>query len=358
MRQPAFVYEIVPELGEYGFTRKPDAGDRKLEPRVRSLVASFQWRSDAGPADAVAIAIDADDPVAVARISRDNRDPHGRVSLRLEAWLAENWDAACQIADEIWANAETRMNGAEFPVSRQSFLQQAEIVKDRRQGERRIVIGPEGSFSAVQFATSIGAAHSRREESSRQVPQRAIRAAKSPTGVSYAVWCAAIASLACLFAIAACFRLSQRLADAQRQAAEMAVQAQELALSVQNLEETQRGLRDEATALDAQARSTAREIDRWRQVSGSGSPDELRGRIASLEESAKQDPERIDRQRLEELIRLESRVQKFVQSLRTVLGEFSLESSQDQSTQDQSREPQSIESQSSGASLPPVLESR
>ncbi|MFN9042425.1 MAG: hypothetical protein ACK5YO_39415, partial [Planctomyces sp.] len=53
-----FIFEILPDGKEYGFSRKPESISAELERRVQRLAASFQWDASAvvkGELQAVAV---------------------------------------------------------------------------------------------------------------------------------------------------------------------------------------------------------------------------------------------------------------------------------------------------------------
>ncbi len=138
MREPDFVYGIVPDRGEYGFEVQPSAADRLVVTRVLKLASSFEWTGLVSP-DAVAIALDPGSPSLVARYTTDPRDPDGRISLSLQVWIAHDELVIASLVDELWPDQR-------LSVSKQQYMQST--------GRR--VCGPENSFAASGFENVSG----------------------------------------------------------------------------------------------------------------------------------------------------------------------------------------------------------
>ena len=139
MKEPDFVYGIVPAIGEYGFEKQPSCADTSLASRAQKLASSFEW-TGLVDSDSVAIAMDPEVPVLVARYTTDPRDPEGRISLLLNVWTMADEFSASDLIDELWPSLKSE-------VTRQEFLNSS--------GRR--VVGPAGAFVATGFENSWGA---------------------------------------------------------------------------------------------------------------------------------------------------------------------------------------------------------
>jgi len=144
VRQADYIYGIVPERGEYGFEVLPAQGDPAILARVQTLASSFQWNATTSE-DVVAIAVDRSHPPLIARIATDPRDPNGRISICMEVWVTSSVETLEQMIAAVWPGS------VRLPNTQEEFLS---IALQKNSG--RIVVGPNESFSAVGFDSSVG----------------------------------------------------------------------------------------------------------------------------------------------------------------------------------------------------------
>ena len=144
MRQADYIYGIVPERGEYGFEVQPAQGDLATLARVQTLASSFQWNATTSE-DVVAIAVDRGHPPLIARIATDPRDPNGRISICMEVWITSSAETLEQMIAEVWPRS------VRLPNTQEEFLS---IALQKNSG--RIIVGPNESFRAVGFDSSVG----------------------------------------------------------------------------------------------------------------------------------------------------------------------------------------------------------
>ena len=144
MRQADYIYGIVPERGEYGFEVLPAQGDPATLARVQTLASSFQWNATTSE-DVVAIAVDRSHPPLIARIATDPRDPNGRISICMEVWITSSAETLEQMIAEVWPRS------VRLPNTQEEFLS---IALQKNSG--RIIVGPNESFRAVGFDSSVG----------------------------------------------------------------------------------------------------------------------------------------------------------------------------------------------------------
>ena len=144
MRQADYIYGIVPERGEYGFEVQPAQGDPATLARVQTLASSFQWNATTSE-DVVAIAVDRGHPPLIARIATDPRDPNGRISICMEVWITSSAETLEQMIAEVWPRS------VRLPNTQEEFLS---IALQKNSG--RIIVGPNESFRAVGFDSSVG----------------------------------------------------------------------------------------------------------------------------------------------------------------------------------------------------------
>jgi CHASE3 domain sensor protein len=144
VRQADYIYGIVPERGEYGFEVQPAQGDPATLARVQTLASSFQWNATTSE-DVVAIAVDRGHPPLIARIATDPRDPNGRISICMEVWITSSAETLEQMIAEVWPRS------VRLPNTQEEFLS---IALQKNSG--RIIVGPNESFRAVGFDSSVG----------------------------------------------------------------------------------------------------------------------------------------------------------------------------------------------------------
>jgi len=144
VRQADYIYGIVPERGEYGFEVQPAQGDLATLARVQTLASSFQWNATTSE-DVVAIAVDRGHPPLIARIATDPRDPNGRISICMEVWITSSAETLEQMIAEVWPRS------VRLPNTQEEFLS---IALQKNSG--RIIVGPNESFRAVGFDSSVG----------------------------------------------------------------------------------------------------------------------------------------------------------------------------------------------------------
>jgi CHASE3 domain sensor protein len=144
VRQADYIYGIVPERGEYGFEVLPAQGDPATLARVQTLASSFQWNATTSE-DVVAIAVDRSHPPLIARIATDPRDPNGRISICMEVWITSSAETLEQMIAEVWPRS------VRLPNTQEEFLS---IALQKNSG--RIIVGPNESFRAVGFDSSVG----------------------------------------------------------------------------------------------------------------------------------------------------------------------------------------------------------
>jgi len=142
--QADYIYGIVPERGEYGFEVLPAQGDPAILARVQTLASSFQWNATTSE-DVVAIAVDRGHPPLIARIATDPRDPNGRISICMEVWITSSAETLEQMIAEVWPRS------VRLPNTQEEFLS---IALQKNSG--RIIVGPNESFRAVGFDSSVG----------------------------------------------------------------------------------------------------------------------------------------------------------------------------------------------------------
>ena len=186
MRDPDFVYGIVPERREYGFERQPSNVDNAVVIRVLSLASSFEWTGTTAT-DVVAIAMDRGTPNLVVKYTTDPRDPDGRTSLCMSVWVEKDTEVADRLVHDLWPTSF-------LPVSVDQFLA----------ATGRVIAGPTDTFVARDFDSAWGKSTTklqrsqsiRRTEAVRSVTQDASRGSNISSTVWK--WLAAFTSLGCL----------------------------------------------------------------------------------------------------------------------------------------------------------------
>ncbi|MEQ9379567.1 MAG: hypothetical protein RJP95_01800 [Pirellulales bacterium] len=158
VREPDYIYGIVPERGEYGFEEKPSFPPTKEMARVQSLASQFQWAGGALES-AVALAVDPVAPPLVTQYVTDPRDPAGRISMRMKVWVCASKDEAADLVRSLWPN------DMGLPIGCEEFL--ADV---QRRPEGSSLIGPADQFFGVDFDRNWGAVKSRANPTSTRRP--------------------------------------------------------------------------------------------------------------------------------------------------------------------------------------------
>lgn len=317
-----FIFEILPDGKEYGFSRKPESISAELERRVQRLAASFQWDASAVvKGELQAVAVDCGLPILVSRITRVRNDAYGRLCLRMEIWTAFAIESALALIHQIWSTSV-------LGESRKEFLASLHSMVCGDSDSRGVIFGPAGTFVAHDFDRLIAEPvlkvssveiRSAPVEGVQPIPQSAgFLARKSPLFLS-----ALLGSV-----LVNCWMLFEKVVATQR----MGVLVQERVTAVNAFEHQ----RTESARLQYELNALVQELRSWRSISDSESPQALRqrlqqsadawhaasgvttpealvGRITALQESAAADPERIDRQRLQALELLFEEVDSFME---------------------------------------------
>ncbi|MFN9291731.1 MAG: hypothetical protein ACK6EB_26945, partial [Planctomyces sp.] len=140
-----FIFEILPDGKEYGFSRKPESISAELERRVQRLAASFQWDASAVvKGELQAVAVDCGLPILVSRITRVNNDAYGRLCLRMEIWTAFAIESALALIHQIWSTSV-------LGESRKEFLASLHSMVCGDSDSRGVIFGPAGTFVAHDF---------------------------------------------------------------------------------------------------------------------------------------------------------------------------------------------------------------
>ncbi|PAY16335.1 hypothetical protein CKO51_27160 [Rhodopirellula sp. SM50] len=288
MRDPDFVYGIVPALGEYGFETQPPDVDTRLNARVQELASSFEW-TGLVTSDPVAIAIAPASQILVARYTTDPRDPDGRISLSLNVWIAGDESEAFSLIDELWPRQETS-------VTKQQFLESS--------GRR--VVGPEKSFVATGFDHAWGAQSSKRSlpksrsQITRPVAESDSRHMKSSSPMLKAF--AALMTVLCFGLAGYCFYLfkeNNRNNDDAVQYAQQRDDAQDQLKAIQDgISERERKYADEKNSLESKIESL------------NSTREELEAEVTRLTRVIASDTDKVDRVELEKLRELRQIVEE------------------------------------------------
>ncbi len=195
VRQPDYVYGIVPARGEYGFEIQPEHDIPHVLARVQSLTSSFQWNS-ADNREVAAIAVDQAQPPLVARFAIDTGDPARRLSLCMDVWIVSEKESVESILDALWPSSVI------LPVTRSEFIHQ--LGSD---SGLRLIVGPRDTFTAVAFDRTWGGAESRSQHTTakRSAARSTSKSVKPPP----TLWITLLGCLLIAFAAASGFAVYQ-----------------------------------------------------------------------------------------------------------------------------------------------------
>ncbi len=292
MREPDFVYGIVPDLGEYGFEVQPSTADTSVVTRVQKLAASVEW-TGLVPANSVAIALDPGNPNLVARFATDPRDPDGRISLSLKVWIENDEFVAASLVDELWPKQG-------MSVSKRQFMESS--------GRR--ICGPENSFGASGFEFAWGHQSTKRTIATSRPQGSRPSATKGPRGSNASSIAlkafATMMTLLCFGLSGLCVYLYQENDRNNQEAVRYAGQRD---TAVDRLKEVQ-------DSFDQQSQEHAKEANSLREKTVSleteaASKDAVVSRLKKVIQS---DPDKVDQGELEELRDFRQIVQENVEA--------------------------------------------
>lgn len=291
VKDPDFVYGIVPALGEYGFETQPPDSNIEMIARVQKLASSFEWTGIV-PLNSVAIALDPATPVLVARYTTDTSDPNGRLSLLLNVWIADDESAVLSLIDELWPNQK-------IEVTQQKFLESS--------GRR--IAGPERSFAGTGFKNAWGARSSDTTTSGSRITRpvsRIDRPAKESSSQLLKVF-AGLMTLLCIGLAGYCvhlFKENSRNSDDAIQYVAERDEAQE------NLEAKKAAINSLKEKHTETVKELKREIDSLKKSNARRTEE-----VTRLEREIEKDPKKIDQVAFRKLQHLHQTVAEIIPAL-------------------------------------------